>query len=65
MGTTYLTIVSGCQVNTHQAENHGHESRHARNRIDLTKGEDKVRVLGRVMSPKRKWALLRTHIVQR
>ena len=41
-----MAIVSGCIVKAHQEKNHGHESRHARNRVDLRKGADKARFIG-------------------
>ena len=65
MDTTYIAIVSGCTVKGHQVKNHGHESRHARNRVDLRKGADKARVLGRATKPERQCASSRTNIVQR
>jgi len=65
MDPTYITIVSGFNVNAHQANNHSYESRHARNRVDLRKGADEARVLGRATKPERKFASLQTHIVQR
>jgi len=65
MDTTYMAIVWGCRVKVHQGKDHGHESRYARNRVDLWKGADKARVLGRATKPERKCASLQTHIVQR
>ena len=53
MDTMYIAIISGCNVEAHQGKNHSHESRHACNRIDLRKGADKARVLGRATKPER------------
>jgi len=62
---TYLAIIWSCNVNADHAKYDGQESGQTRNGIDLPKGADKIRALGRATKPNKKRMSLRTHIVQR